>query len=257
MTRIASIWFGLIAYAIFLGTFLYMIGFVSGAVVPRSIDTGPAVPTIQAVVVNLLLLSFFALQHSVMARRPFKQWWTRFIPNEIERSVYVLLASLILLLLVWQWRPIPAIIWSVEDPTAAAALTGLSLFGWLIVLFSSFQINHFELFGLQQVFANPADRAAGGARFKTPFVYRLVRHPLYLGFIIAFWSTPTMTAGHLLFAIVTTAYIFIGASLEERDLIALFGDQYRQYRERVAMVVPWPRSIKAHPYTTESNARDR
>jgi protein-S-isoprenylcysteine O-methyltransferase Ste14 len=257
MTRIASIWFGLIAYAIFLGTFLYMIGFVSGAVVPKSIDTGPAVPTIQAVVVNLLLLSFFALQHSVMARRPFKQWWTRFIPNEIERSVYVLLASLILLLLVWQWRPIPAIIWSVEDPTAAAALTGLSLFGWLIVLFSSFQINHFELFGLQQVFANPADRAAGGARFKTPFVYRLVRHPLYLGFIIAFWSTPTMTAGHLLFAIVTTAYIFIGASLEERDLIALFGDQYRQYRERVAMVVPWPRSIKAHPYTTESNARDR
>jgi protein-S-isoprenylcysteine O-methyltransferase Ste14 len=257
MTRIASIWFGLIAYAIFLGTFLYMIGFVSGAVVPKSIDAGPAVPTIQAVVVNLLLLSFFALQHSVMARRPFKQWWTRFIPNEIERSVYVLLASLILLLLVWQWRPIPAIIWSVEDPTAAAALTGLSLFGWLIVLFSSFQINHFELFGLQQVFANPADRAAGGARFKTPFVYRLVRHPLYLGFIIAFWSTPTMTAGHLLFAIVTTAYIFIGASLEERDLIALFGDQYRQYRERVAMVVPWPRSIKAHPYTTESNARDR
>jgi methanethiol S-methyltransferase len=257
MTRIASIWFGLIAYAIFLGTFLYMIGFVSGAVVPKTIDTGPAVPTIQAVVVNLLLLSFFALQHSVMARRPFKQWWTRFIPNEIERSVYVLLASLILLLLVWQWRPIPAIIWSVEDPTAAAALTGLSLFGWLIVLFSSFQINHFELFGLQQVFANPADRAAGGARFKTPFVYRLVRHPLYLGFIIAFWSTPTMTAGHLLFAIVTTAYIFIGASLEERDLIALFGDQYRQYRERVAMVVPWPRSIKAHPYTTESNARDR
>src|SRR6201999_1816994 len=151
----------------------------------------------------------------------------------------------------WQWRPIPAIIWNVADPTSATALSALSLFGWLIVLFSSFQINHFELFGLQQVFANPAASAVGAARFKTPFVYRLVRHPLYLGFIIAFWSTPTMTAGHLLFAVVTTAYIFIGASLEERDLIALFGDQYRQYRERVAMLVPWPRSIKANAYTTE------
>jgi methanethiol S-methyltransferase len=257
MTRIASIGFGLIAYAIFLGTFLYMIGFVAGAFVPKNIDSGPAVPTIEAVVVNLLLLTVFALQHSVMARRSFKQWWTAFIPKAIERSVYVLLASLAVLLLIWQWRPIPAIIWNVADPTSATALSALSLFGWLIVLFSSFQINHFELFGLQQVFANPAASAVGAARFKTPFVYRLVRHPLYLGFIIAFWSTPIMTAGHLLFAVVTTAYIFIGASLEERDLIALFGDQYRQYRARVAMLVPWPRSIKADPYTTAPNARKR
>jgi methanethiol S-methyltransferase len=255
MARIASICFGLIAYAIFLGTFLYMIGFVSGAVVPKDIDSGPAVPTFEAVVINLLLLSLFALQHSVMARRTFKQWWIRFIPNAIERSVYVLLASLALLLLAWQWRPIPATIWTVVDPNAAMALSGLSLFGWLIVLFSSFQINHFELFGLQQVFANLS--AAGSSRFKTPFLYRLVRHPIYLGFIIAFWSTPTMTAGHLLFAAVTTAYIFIGASLEERDLIALFGDQYRQYRERVAMLVPWPRSIKADSYTSKLNASDR
>jgi methanethiol S-methyltransferase len=257
MTRFASICFGLIAYTIFLGTFLYMIGFVAGAFVPKSINSGPAVPILEAVVINLLLLSLFAVQHSVMARRTFKQWWTRFVPTAIERSVYVLLASLALLLLAWQWRPIPATIWSVADPTAAMALSGLSLFGWLIVLFSSFQINHFELFGLQQVFANPAASAVGGSRFKTPFVYRLVRHPIYLGFIIAFWSTPTMTAGHLLFAAVTTAYIFIGAGLEERDLIALFGDQYRQYRERVAMLVPWPRSIKADSYTSKLNASDR
>jgi protein-S-isoprenylcysteine O-methyltransferase Ste14 len=257
MTRITSICFGLIAYVIFLGTFLYMIGFVFGAVVPKDIDSGLDVPTIEAVVINLLLLSLFAVQHSVMARRPFKQWWTRFIPNEIERSVYVLLASLALIVLAWQWRPIPATIWSVADPTAAMALSGLSLFGWAIVLFSSFQINHFELFGLQQVFANPTASAAGCPHFKTPFVYRLVRHPLYLGFIIAFWSTPTMSAGHLLFAAVTTAYIFVGANLEERDLIALFGDQYRQYRERVAMLVPWPRSVKAAPYPTRPGARDR
>jgi protein-S-isoprenylcysteine O-methyltransferase Ste14 len=257
MARIASICFGLIAYAIFLGTFLYMIGFVFGAVVPKTIDSRPAVPTLEAVVINLLLLSLFAVQHSLMARRTFKRWWTRFIPHEIERSMYVLLASLALILLVWQWRPIPATVWSVADPTAAMVISGLSLFGWLIVLFASFQINHFELFGLQQVFANPTVGAVGSSHFKTPFVYRLVRHPLYLGFLIAFWSTPTMTAGHFLFAAVTTAYIFIGASLEERDLIALFGDQYRQYRERVAMLVPWPRFIKADPYTTEPNASDR
>ncbi|MEH2513029.1 protein-S-isoprenylcysteine O-methyltransferase Ste14 [Nitrobacteraceae bacterium AZCC 1564] len=255
--RIASVCFGLITYAIFLATFLYMIPFVSDAVVPKTIDSGPVGPVIPAMVIDLLLLSVFALQHSVMARGTFKQWWTRFIPNEIERSVYVLLATLAVLLLLWQWRPIPATIWEVLDPTAATALSVVSMFGWLLVLFSTFQIDHFELFGVQQVFANSTVDPVDGTGFKTPFLYRLVRHPLYLGFIIAFWSTPTMTLGHLLFAVVTTAYIFIGTSLEERDLIARFGDRYRQYREQVAMLVPWPRSFKADPpYTTEPEASD-
>ena len=257
MSRTASVFFGLIAYAIFLVTFLYMIGFVADAVVPKTIDSGPTVPIIQAVVVNLVLLSLFAVQHSVMARTSFKQWWTRFIPHSIERSVYVLLASLILLLLAWQWRPIATVVWNIEDPNIATWLSVLSMFGWLIVLFSSFQINHFELFGLQQVFVRHTAQSFGSSHFKTPFIYRLVRHPIYLGFIIAFWATPTMTVGHLLFAVVTTAYIFVGASLEERDLITLFGDQYRQYRAQVGMLLPWPRSAKAGRYTTAPDAGDR
>lgn len=239
--RILSFCFGLAAYAIFLGTFLYAIGFVAGVATPKGIDSGTVVPTIEAVVIDILLLSLFALQHSLMARKTFKQWWTKFVPTAIERSTYVLFASLSLLLLYWQWRPILAIIWQVSDPTIARAMLGLSLFGWFIVLLSTFLINHFELFGLHQVLANLRARPIAGPHFKAPFLYKIVRHPIYLGFIIAFWSTPTMTGGHLLFAAVTTAYILVGITLEERDMIALFGDQYRQYREQVAMLVPWPR----------------
>jgi methanethiol S-methyltransferase len=242
MTRVIRVFVGLAAYAIFLLAFLYAVGFVEGAVVPKSINSGEVVPTIDALVLNMFLLSLFALQHSLMARPTFKRWWTRFVPGAIERSIYVLLASLALLFLFWQWRPIPSVIWRISDPTVAGALLGLSLLGWFTVLLSTFLISHFELFGLYQVFASFMSRTIEEPRFRTPLLYKIVRHPIYLGFIVAFWSTPIMTGGHLLFAAVTTAYILVGIALEERDLIALFGDQYRQYRKQVAMLVPWPRS---------------
>jgi protein-S-isoprenylcysteine O-methyltransferase Ste14 len=177
-----------------------------------------------------------------MARKQFKRWWTQFVPASVERSTYVLFSSLALMLLFWQWRPMPAVVWQIAEPQVAAAVTGLSLFGWLIVFTSTFLINHFELFGLQQVANNLAGRSTPAPRFRTPLYYRFVRHPIYLGFIIAFWAAPTMTAGHLLFAAVTTAYIIVGILLEERDLIDLFGDEYRHYRNRVSMLVPWRKS---------------
>jgi protein-S-isoprenylcysteine O-methyltransferase Ste14 len=183
-------------------------------------------------------MSLFAVQHSVMARKGFKRWWTQFISPVVERATYVLCATLALMLLLWQWRPIPTVIWQVTDPAVAMALTGLSLFGWLVVLASTFMINHFELFGLHQVVNHLVGRQMGEARFKTPMLYNLVRHPIYLGFIIAFWATPVMTAGHFLFAAVTTAYIFVGIMLEERDLVDQFGDEYRGYRDRVGMLTP-------------------
>jgi methanethiol S-methyltransferase len=243
MGPILAVAYGVAAYFVFLCTFLYAIGFVSGVVVPKTVDTGPPGPIGEALVVNVLLLSLFAVQHSVMARKPFKRWLTQFVPASIERSTYVLLASLALILVFWQWRPIPAIVWEAANPALAMALLGLSLLGWLIVLLSTFLINHFELFGLQQVLLNMIGKDAAEPRFRTPLLYKLVRHPLYLGFIIAFWATPVMTAGHLLFALVTTVYILVAIALEERDLIDLFGDEYRRYRQRVAMLVPfWRKS---------------
>jgi protein-S-isoprenylcysteine O-methyltransferase Ste14 len=238
MGRIAAFLFGTVAYLVFFGTICYAVGFVAGMVVPKGIDDGTVVPTVAALIINLVLLSLFAVQHSVMARKPFKRWWTQFVPHSIERSVYVLLASLTLILLFWQWRPMPEIVWQVADPTAAMALIALSLVGWLLVLTSTFLINHFELFGLHQVIINLAGRTMPEPRFKTPVLYKLVRHPIYLGFIIAFWATPVMTVGHLLFAAVTTAYIFVGIFLEERDLVAQFGEQYQRYRAQVGMLIP-------------------
>ena len=238
MRRILALLYGSVAYLVFLGTFLYAIGFVTGLVVPKTVDMGLVAPIGEAIGVNVLLLSVFAAQHSVMARKPFKRWWTQFVPTAIERSTYVLLASLALILLFWQWRAMPWIVWQVSNPTTAMAMLGLSLFGWFVVLLSTFLINHFELFGLQQVVLNIAGKVVSAPRFKAPMLYKLVRHPIYLGFIIAFWAAPVMTAGHLLFALVTTAYIFVGIALEERDLIELFGDEYRRYRQRVAMLVP-------------------
>jgi protein-S-isoprenylcysteine O-methyltransferase Ste14 len=227
---------------VFFVTFLYAIGFVSGLAVPKAIDDGAVGPAVEGTIVNLILLSIFAVQHSVMARRQFKEWWTQYVPKSVERSTYVLFSSLALALLLWQWRPIPTVVWQIDDPQIAMAVTGISLLGFLIALTSTFLINHFELFGLHQVANNLTGRSMPAPRFRTPLYYQFVRHPLYLGFVIAFWVAPTMTVGHLLFAAVTTAYIFVGILLEERDLIDLFGDDYRRYRERVSMLVPWRKS---------------
>jgi protein-S-isoprenylcysteine O-methyltransferase Ste14 len=240
--RLTAFLYGLLAYTVFVVSFLYAVGFVEGLVVQKTIDTGADVSMTEALIVDLMLLSLFAVQHSVMARKPFKAWWTQFVPVSVERSTYVLAASLALALLLWQWRPLPDVIWEVADPQVAAAITGLSLLGFVLVLTSTFLINHFELFGLHQVAANLAGRDMPEQKFRTPFLYGFVRHPIYLGFIIAFWAAPVMTLGHLVFAAMTTAYIFVGIALEERDLVALFGDEYRRYRKTASMIIPWRRS---------------
>ena len=240
-----SFLYGLAAYAACLAALLYLIGFSANLLTPTSIDHGHFASWPDAVRVDLLLLGLFGVQHSVMARRSFKLWWTRIVAPAVERSTFVLATSLVLAVLFWQWRPIAVpVLWHVSRPLAVHLLLGIFWLGWALVLVSTFLINHFELFGLEQVFARLTGRRMAAAQFKTPLLYRYVRHPLYLGLLLSFWSVPVMSAGHLLFSAGASAYTLIGIWFEERDLVTLFGDRYRRYRQDVGMLLP--RRSRAH-----------
>jgi methanethiol S-methyltransferase len=239
MSRAATLTFAILAYAVFFATFLYLIVFVGDlSFGPRTVDVGPVASPLTAAVIDILLIALFGLQHSVMARQGFKRWWTRFVPPPAERSVYVLAASIALMILFLGWRPIPAVVWHITTPLFSDVVWAAFWIGWLTVLLSTFLINHFELFGLQQAWLNMRGRQAQAPKFHQPFLYKWVRHPLYLGFFLAFWATPEMTAGHLLLAVGVSIYMLIAIRYEERDLVGLFGKDYEDYRANVGMLTP-------------------
>ena len=244
MKKTIFLLYGIIAYLTFFGTFCYAVGFVSSILVPKNIDSVPQTPLGYALLVNAGLLTLFALQHSVMARPAFKRWWTKFVPEPIERSTYVLLASLCLILLFWYWQPMGGVIWQVESETLQIILKSLSLLGFGIVLVATFLINHFDLFGLRQVGLYFIGKKYEPLSFRTPFFYKYVRHPLYLGFMIAFWSTPLMTAAHLFFAVMTTAYMLVAIQFEEHDLVKHYGTRYLDYKRSAPMLIPFMKSSK-------------
>jgi protein-S-isoprenylcysteine O-methyltransferase Ste14 len=256
MKRILSLGYGVIAYAIFLPTLIYAIFFIGNIVVPKTLDSGPVSPLPAALAINATFLGLFAAQHSIMARQGFKRAWTKVIPKHLERPTYVLAATAVLLLLLWQWRPLPQVVWEVHG-AAAALLTVTFWLGWVLLFSSTFLINHFELFGLQQVWGNFRGKQYGGAKFRTPVLYRIVRHPLYLGFVVAFWSAPRMSVGHLIFSAACTGYILLGIYLEERDLVAEHGEAYQSYRKQVPMLVPFAKLTKEPAASASSISQGR
>ena len=239
--RVVAFAYGVVSYFIFLVSFLYACGFMSNFVVPHSIDSAPIIPLSHALLVNIALLGLFGLQHSGMARKSFKQKWTKLVPEAVERSTYVLFSSLCLFTLFYFWQPMGGYLWNINSATGTVTLYSLSALGWLIVLGSTFLINHFHLFGLQQVWQYLRGKEGTPAKFVTPGLYKHVRHPLYVGFLIAFWATPSMTIAHLVFALIVTIYVLVAVQLEEKDLIAEHGEAYKSYRRRVPMLIPFSR----------------